>query len=76
MAVKKKSTVTSTKKTSKKVTGTTSASASKKAEAIKIYNQQRDKSRANVLPKLMSKLDLSKKGASTYYQHLKLGRWV
>ena len=69
MAVKKKSTVTSTKKTSKKVTGTTSASASKKAEAIKIYNQQRDKSRANVLPKLMSKLDLSKKAGHRDEQH-------
>lgn len=48
----------------------------KKAEALKIYKRHKTPTRAVVLPKLMEKLNLSKSGASTYYQHMKLGRWT
>lgn len=47
----------------------------KKETAIKIYNRHKNPTRAVVLPKIMEGCDISESGASTYYQHLKLGRW-
>ena len=51
------------------------ASQKKKDIAIAIYKRHKNPTRAVVLPKIMAKCDLSEAGASTYYQHLKLGRW-
>jgi len=47
----------------------------KKQKAIKVYNRHKNPTRAVVLPKIMEACDISESGASTYYQHLKLGRW-
>ena len=49
---------------------------SKREIATAIYNRHKNPTRAVVLPKIMEKCDLSESGASTYYQHLKLGRWT
>ena len=51
------------------------AKLTKRAIATKVYNRHKNPTREVVLPKIMEACDISESGASTYYQHLKLGRW-
>ena len=46
----------------------------KKDIATKIYKRHKNPTRAVVLPKFIA-AGIPEAGASTYYQHLKLGRW-
>lgn len=52
---------------------------SKKDQAIKVVtrmlNRKKTPSRAEIIAELGEKVGLSEAGASTYYQHVKLGRW-
>ena len=50
------------------------ATLNKQQKALKVWNRNKDHSRANILPKLMKQCELSEPGASTYYQNLKHGR--
>lgn len=47
----------------------------KRAIATKLYKRHKNPTRKVVLPKIMEACEISESGASTYYQHLKLGRW-
>ena len=53
---------------------------SKRDNAVRIVNRMLSRktpaSRAQILAELQEKADLSAAGAATYFQNVKLGRWV